>query len=104
METKFTLITRHIGIDKFWKRSLNNKEEAIKLENILTNRDYDKHEIVGLIKEKKGGHRWCLSIKNKEKGGKKNVIFLYSKKSCILATKLIRKYNNNLDISYTKSY
>ena len=104
METKFTLITKHVGFDKFWKSSLNSKEEAIKLENTLTNRNYGKHEIVGLIEEKKGGHRWRLSIKNKKKGGKENVISLYSKKSCILAAKLIRRYNDNLDIFYTKSY
>lgn len=104
METKFTLITKLIGFDKFWKSSLNSKEEAIKSENILANRNHGKHEIIGLIEEKKGGHRWCLSVKNKKKGGKENVIFLYSKKSCILAAKLIREYNNNLDISYTKRY
>lgn len=104
MKTKFVLITRHIGIDKFWRRSFNSEEEAIEFKNIITNRDYEKHEIVGLIKEKKGGHRWCLTIKNPKKDWKTNVIFFNSKKSCKLAIKLIKEYNNDLITSYTKIY
>ena len=104
MGTKFVVITRHTGFDKFWKRNFSSEEEAIEFERILTNGDYGKYESVGLIKEKKGGHRWCLCIKNPKEDWKKDVIFFNSKKSCILATKLIKEYNSDLIISYTKSY
>lgn len=104
MSTRFVLITKHTGIDKFWKRSFSSEEEAIVTKNILTNRNYDKHEIVGLIKEKTGGHRWCLCIKNQKKDRKEDVMFFNSKKSCKLVVDLIKEYDNNLITSYTKIY
>ena len=104
MRTRFVLITKHIGIDKFWKRSFSSEEEAIEFKNVITNRNYDKHEIVGLIKEKTGGHRWCLCIKNPKKDWKKDVMFFNSKKSCKLVVDLIKEYDNNLITSYTKIY
>ena len=104
MEPKFVLITKHVGADKFWKTSFNSEEEVTEFKNIITNRSYDRHEFVGLIKEKKGGHRWCLCIKNPKKDWKKDVIFFNSKKSCKLAVGLIEKYDNDLITSYTKSY
>lgn len=104
METKFVLITRHIGIDKFWTTSFKSEEEVIEFKNIITNRSYDRHEFIGLIKEKKGGHRWSLSIKNPKKDWKKDVIFFSSKKSCKLAIDLIKKHDNDLKTIYAKIY
>lgn len=104
MEPKFVVITRHIGIDKFWKRSFNTEKEAIEFKNVITNRNYDKHEIVGLIREKTGGHRWCLCIKKPKKDGKVDIISFNSKKSCKLAVNLIKEYDNDLITSYFKNY
>lgn len=104
METKFTIITRHIEVDKLWKRSFNSEEEAINFKNIITNRNYDRHKVIGLIKEKKSGHRWCLYVNNSKKDGKKDILFFNSKKNCILASKLIKEYNKDLTTFCIKKY
>lgn len=104
MEAKFVLITKHIGTDKFWRTSFHSEEEIIEFKKLITNKSYDGHEVVGLIKEKGGGHRWCLCIKNPKKDWKKDVILFNSKKNCKLAIDLIKKYDNDLITSYTKSY
>lgn len=104
METKSVIIARHIESDKYWERSFNSKEEAIEFKNALAHRIDDKHEIIGLIKEKRTGHRWCLIIKNPKKDWEKEVMFFNSKKNCVLAGKLIKYSNNNLKITYTKKY
>nr|DAG78035.1 MAG TPA: hypothetical protein [Microviridae sp.] len=104
MEARFVTITRHIGADKFCKRSFNSEEEAIEFKNMVTNRDYDRHEFVGLIKEKSSGHRWYLYISNPKKDWKKDTMYFNSKKNCILAIKLIKEYNDDLIISYAKIY
>lgn len=104
MGTKFTVITRNVKTDKFWKRTFRIEEEAIEFKDLVTNGYHDKYEFVGLIKEKRIGHRWCLSIKNPKKNWKKDIMFFNSKKNCILASELIKKYNNDLITSYTKTY
>jgi hypothetical protein len=104
METRLIVITKHIENDQFWKRSFSSEEEAIEFKNSLANRDYNKHEIVGLIKERKSGHRWCLCIKKPKKDWEKEAMFFNSKKSCILAARLIKDYDNNLITTYSKNY
>lgn len=104
MGTRTVVIIKHIESDKFWRRSYSNEKEAIELENTLANENYNKYEIVGLIKEKRSGHRWCLCIKKPKKDWEKEVMFFYSKKSCILAAKLIKDYDNDLITTCTKSY
>lgn len=104
MKRRHVLITKRYSDDKFWRRSFSSEEEAIEFKNIVTNRDHDKHEIIGLIKEKTGGHRWCLCIKNPKKDWRTDVILFNSKKSCKLAVDLIKKYDNDLITSYTKNY
>ena len=104
MGTRLTLITKHIENGQFWKRSFSSEEEVIQFKNFLMNRDYDKYEIVGLIKEKKSGHRWCLCIKKPKKDWEKEAMFFNSKKSCILAAKLIKDYDNDLITTCSKNY
>nr|DAR47484.1 MAG TPA: hypothetical protein [Microviridae sp.] len=104
MGTRTVVIIKHIESDKFLKRSYSNEKEAIELENTLTNENYNKYEIVGLIKEKRSGHQWYLYIKNPKKDWEEKVMSFYSKKSCKLAAKLIKKYDNDLITTYSKIY
>lgn len=104
MGIRTVVLTRDVENDKFWKRSFSSEEEAIEIKNILANRHCYKHEIIGLIKEKTSGHRWYICIKNPKRDWKTEVMFFKSKKSCILAAKLIKDYDNDLITNYAKYY
>lgn len=104
MGIKSVVIARNIESDNFWKKKFNSEEEAIEFKNTLANRNYNEHKIVGLIKEERSGHRWCLCIKKPKKEGEKEIMFFNSKKSCILAARLIKDYDNDLKITCTKKY
>lgn len=104
METKLSVITRDVEVNKFWKRTFSNEKDAIEFKNIVENGYCVKQEFVGLIKEKKVGHRWCLCIRNSKEGWKQDMMFFNSKKSCILAGKLIKEYNSDLITYYIKNY
>lgn len=104
MKTKFTLITRHTGIDKFWSRSFKTIEEAIEMGEVLKNRGFERHEIIGLIKNRDNGHRWSLKIWKPENPKSMVEILFCSKKDITFAIKLLKNYNENLCINYKKMY
>lgn len=104
MKTKFTLITRHIGIDKFWSRSFKTIEEAIKVGEVLKNREFERHEIIGIVKNKNNGHRWSLQIWKPENPKSMGEILFCSKKDIIFAINALKDYNENLCIHYKKMY
>ena len=104
MGTRTVAITRHIESDRFWRRSFSSEEEAIEFKNTLPNRDCNRHELVGLMEEKRSGHRWYLCIKKPKKNWTREIMLFNSRKSCILAAKLFKDYDNDLIMTYTKVY
>ena len=104
MKTKFTLITRHIGIDKFWSRNFNTLVEAIEVGEILKNRKAERHEIIGVVKNRDNGHRWSLQVWRPENPKSMGEILFCSKKDSIFAIKLIKEYDDTLKVKLTKIY
>ena len=104
MKTKFTLITKHISLNKFWSRSFNSVERAIETGEILKTREYERHDIIGLVVGKNNGHRWILYVRDPEDKKSEAKISLCSKKDVIFAIKLIKKYNKELWTTYIKKY
>lgn len=80
------------------------EKDAIEFKDHVAKGHCDKEELVGLIEEKRVGHRWCLIVKNPKKNGQRNVLFFNSKKSCILVSELIKAYDSDFITLYTKTY
>ena len=104
MKTRVTLITRHTGVDKFWSRNFRTIEEAIEIGEILKNRRFERHEIIGVVKNRNNGHRWSLQLWRPENPKSMGEIVFCSKKDSIFAIKRIKEYDDTLKVKLTKIY
>ena len=62
MKTKFKLITWNINEECIFSREFKYENEAIEVAQALGNREVCPHDIIGIIRTRKTGHRWDLII------------------------------------------
>lgn len=103
MKTKFKLLTWNIEDERVFSRELRSENEAIETAQALGNRKVCPHDIIGILKTRKTGHKWELKIWSGEPG-KVEYIPFYSKKDAIFAIKGIKEYNDTLKTNLIKFY
>ena len=104
MKTKFKLLTWNTEDKCIFSREFKYENEAIEIAQALSNRRVCPHNVIGILKTKETGHRWQLVVWHVDKPSKMEYALFYSKKDATFATKLIRKYDNNLKTCLTKYY
>lgn len=104
MKTKFKLLTWSIEDDCIFSREFRYENEAIEVAQALGNREVYRHDIIGILRIKKAGHRWELAVWSIEKPSNMEYISFYSKKDAIFAIKVIKEYNDTLKVNLTKIY
>jgi hypothetical protein len=104
MKTKFKLLTWNIEDDCIFSRELRCENEAIEAAQALGNRRVCRHDVIGILKVRKVGHRWELAVWSIEKPLKMEYISFYSKKDAIFAIKAIKEYDDTLKTHLTKIY
>lgn len=104
MKTKFKLLTWNIEEECIFSRELRSENEAIEIAQALGNRRVCPHDIIGILRTRKTGHRWNLAVWNIDKPQKMEYIPFYSKKDAIFATKGIKEYDDTLKTDLIKIY
>ena len=104
MKTKFKLLTWNIEDDCIFSREFKNENEAIETAQALGNRRACSHDVIGILRTKKVGHRWELGVWSIDSPSKIEYIPFYSKKDTIFATKIIKEYNDTLKTRLIKIY
>lgn len=104
METKFKLLTWNIEDDCIYSRDFKNEDQAIETALALENRKVCTHNLVGILETRKTGHKWELAVWPVKGPSKIEYVFCYSKEDAKFATKLIKNYDDTLNIKLTKIY
>lgn len=104
MKTRFKLLTWNIEDDCIFSREFRYENDAIIVARALGNREVCRHDVIGILRIKKAGHKWELTVWNIEKPSNLEYISFYSKKDATFAIKVIKEYNDDLKISLTKIY
>lgn len=104
MKTKFKLLTWNIEEECIFSRELRSENEAIETAQALRNRKVCPHDIIGILRTRKTGHRWELKVWSIDKPQKVEYIPFYSKKDAIFAIKGIKEYDDTLKINLIKNY
>ena len=104
MKTKFKLLTWNISEKCFLSREFKCKEEAIKVAQALKYRRINPHDIIGIFRTRRTGHRWTLNVWTTEIPQKREYISFYSKKDAIFAIRKIKEYNEILKVNLIKIY
>lgn len=104
MKTKFKLLTWNIDERCFFSREFKYENEAVEAAQALRNRKVHPHDIIGILKTKKTGHRWTLNIWTTKIPQKREYISFYSKKDAIFAIKGIKEYDDTIKVNLIKIY
>lgn len=104
METKFKLLTWNIEDDCIFSREFRSESRAIETAQALRYRRVSPHDVIGILRTRKTGHRWELAVWSAEKPSKIEYISFYSKKDSIFAIKAIKEYDDTLKVDLTKLY
>lgn len=104
MKTKFKLLTWNIEEECVFSRELRSENEAIQTAQALGNRRVCPHDIIGILRTRKTGHRWELKVWPIDKPQKMEYIPFYSKKDAIFAIKGIKEYDDTLKTDLIKIY
>ena len=104
MGTRFKLLTWNLEDDCIFSRKFKSEDRAIKTALSLENRRVCPHNVIRILKIEKTGHRWELAVWPKERPSKIEYVSFYSKKEAIFAAKVIKEYDNSLEIKLTKIY
>ena len=104
MKTKFKLLTWNIEEECIFSRELRSENEAIETAEALGCRKVCPHDIIGILRTRKTGHRWELAVWSIDKPQKMEYIPFYSKKDAIFAAKGIKEYDDTLKTNLIKIY
>lgn len=104
MKTKFKLLTWNIDEECIFSREFKCENEAIEAAQALGNRRVHPHNVIGILRTKKTGHRWDLNVWDIEKPQKMEQIPFYSKKDAIFAIRGIKEYDDTLKVKLIKNY
>lgn len=104
MKTKFKLVTWNINEECIFSKEFKYENEAIGAAQALGNRKVYPHNVIGILRTKKTGHKWYLKVWNIEKPQKMKYIPFYSKKDAIFAIKGIKEYDDTLKVNLIKIY
>lgn len=104
METRFKLITWNIEEECIFSREFKSENRAIETAQALGNRRNDPHDVIVILRTKKTGHRWDLTVWDIDKPQKIRDISFYSKKDAIFAIKDIKEYDDTLKVNLIKIY
>ncbi len=104
MKIKFKLLTWNIEDDCIFSREFRYENEAIEVARALGNRKAYRHDVIGILRIRKTGHKWELTVWNIEKPSNLEYISFYSKKDATFAIKVIKEYNDTLKVNLTKIY
>lgn len=104
METKFKLLTWNIEDNCIYSREFRTEDQAIEMALALENRKVYTHNLVGILETRKTGHRWELAVWPAERPSKIEYVYCYSKEDAKFATKLIKNYDDTIEVKLTKAY
>ena len=104
MKTKFKLLTWNIDEECIFSREFRCESEAIEAAQALGNRRVNPHDVIGILRTRRTGHRWNLEVWDIEKPQKIKHIPFYSKKEAIFAIRGIKEYNDTLKVKLIKTY
>lgn len=104
MKTRFKLITWNIDEECIFSKEYKYENEAIEAAQALGNRKAHPHNVIGILKTKKTGHRWNLEVWDIEKPKKIEYIPFYSKDDAIFAIIGIKEYDDTLKVNLIKNY
>lgn len=104
MKTKFKLLTWNIDEGRIFSREFRCENEAIEAAEILRHRRVHPHIIIGILRTRKTGHRWCLSVWIPKIPQKREYVFFYSKKDATFAIRGIKEYDDTLKVDLFKNY
>jgi hypothetical protein len=104
MKTKFKLLTWNISERRIFSREFKCKDEAIEVAQALRYRRVNSHDIIGIFRTRRTGHRWTLNVWTTKIPQKRGYISFYSKKDAIFAIRSIKKYDDTLKINLIKIY
>lgn len=104
MKTKFKLLTWNIDEGRIFSRELRCENEAIEAAQALRYRRVHPHIIIGILRTKKTGHRWNLSVWTPKTPQKREYISFYSKKDATFAIRGIKEYDDTLKVNLFKNY
>lgn len=104
MKTKFKLLTWNIDEGCIFSREFNYENEAVEAAQALRNRSVHPHDIIGILRTKKTGHRWTLNTWTTKIPHKREYIYFYSKKDAIFAIRGIKEYDDTLKVNLIKIY
>lgn len=104
METKFKLLTWNIDEECIFSREFKYENEAIEIAQALKNRRVHHHDIIGILRTKKTGHRWALYVWTPKIPQKREYISFYSKKDATFAIRGIKEYDDTLKVNLIKNY
>lgn len=104
MKTKFKLLTWNIDEGCFFSRGFKYENEAVEAAQALEKRTVHPHDIIGILRTKKTGHRWNLNIWTTKIPHKREYISFYSKKDAIFAIRRIKEYDDTLKVNLIKIY
>lgn len=104
MKTKFKLLTWNIDEECIFSREFRGENEAIEAAQALENRRIHPHDVIGILRTKKTGHKWSLKVWYIENPEKMKCIPFYSKKDAIFAIRGIKEYSDILKVNLIKIY
>lgn len=104
MKTKFKLLTWNISERCIFSREFRCKDEAIEAAQALRYRSVNRHDIIGILRTRKTGHRWTLNVWTTKIPQKREYISFYSKKDAIFAIRGIKEYDDTLKVNLIKIY
>ena len=104
MKTKFKLLTWNISERRIFSREFKCKDEAIEAAQALRYRRVNSHDIIGIFRTRKTGHRWTLNVWTTKIPQKREYISFYSKKDAIFAIRGIKEYDDTLKVNLIKIY
>ena len=104
MKTKFKLLTWNIDEERIFSREFKGENEAVEAAQALRYRKVHPHNIIGILRTKKTGHRWTLNVWTTKIPQKREYISFYSKKDAIFAIRGIKEYDDTLKVNLIKIY
>lgn len=104
MTRKFQLLTWDIEKERICSEEFWYKSVAIDTAVALSQRGEHLHDIICLLKIRKAGHRWDLSVWDEDKPQKMEHISFYSKKDANFAIEHIKKYDSAIKTKLVNIY
>lgn len=104
MKTRFKLLTWNIEDDCIFSREFRSENRAIEVAQALENRRVCIHNVIGILRIKKTGHKWELAVWPTERPSKIEYVSFYSKKDAIFAIRAIEEYDDTIKVKLTKTY